>query len=374
MAFIRLMLVHCATAGVSLDAERAEYARPSSDPCAAGGGQEPVTCVGTSEAGCSGGVSLDLLQRSSRHQLAKTGRAAESPRGVFPLAWLHIPKCGSSLLNALVHVPGACPGVPEDVAISDTTMGADNCKGFWDKYPAGTACPGAFVKTHIGGHEGLGTSNAQYESVWKGHGVTMLRQPEQRLLSAFYDKTHSWPASPWNPPPRDVLTFARQVRGCAVRMLTRGGTSYQANFWNYGAAGRNYGAVGPHWGGPCGSGAPPTRAEVDKAKRRLRGFLFVGLVEEWELSMCLFRATFGGQCFASEFINTRHEETPRLEHDTSVLRGLTDEYDGALYAEAQAIFRERFGSLSLSEAACQPCFAQANVTYPPPSIHDEPDA
>merc|ERR1719343_1103894 len=115
---------------------------------------------------------------------------------------------------------------------------------------------------------------------------------------------------------------------------------------------------------PCGDLEPATPAEVVLAKQRLReGFVFVGLTDEWDLSVCLLHAVFGGECLSSDFYNSR----PGTNHsddgyDTSVLMGYTDAPDGALYAEATVLFSEQLQRYGLSLDACQPCFQQASLT------------
>merc|ERR1712107_340610 len=49
-----------------------------------------------------------------------------------------------------------------------------------------------------------------------------------------------------------------------------------------------------------------SEAEIALAKDRLiTGFAFVGLTHEWDLSVCLFHAKFGGACNKREFQNIR---------------------------------------------------------------------
>eukprot|EP00322_Chrysochromulina_rotalis_P016154 CAMPEP_0115863948 /NCGR_PEP_ID=MMETSP0287-20121206/18948_1 /TAXON_ID=412157 /ORGANISM="Chrysochromulina rotalis, Strain UIO044" /LENGTH=211 /DNA_ID=CAMNT_0003318403 /DNA_START=595 /DNA_END=1229 /DNA_ORIENTATION=- len=134
------------------------------------------------------------------------------------------------------------------------------------------------------------------------------------------------------------LEYAKAVQGCAVRMLTRPGQS-------------------------CGRPPLPSNAEVTEAITRLRRrFAFVGLLEEWELSICLLHVRFGlGLCEAVEMSNTRPGPMASRSNTThrhsgynvSVLRGFTDPYDGPLYQEAQVIFRAQLDEYNVTKELCQ---------------------
>merc|ERR1719379_1357626 len=85
-------------------------------------------------------------------------------------------------------------------------------------------CPqGAFLQgqgTGIGfgdhsGFDGLYTENVS------GRGIVMLRQPEQRIISAWNDNYHSWPYYYYNRFPSNLQEYAKAVSGCAVKMITR---------------------------------------------------------------------------------------------------------------------------------------------------------
>ena len=74
----------------------------------------------------------------------------------------------------------------------------------------------------------------------------------------------------------------------------------------------------------CGSKCPPLRPNVSLAIERLRTFAFVGLTEEWALSICLLHAihgpTFGTErCDPAEFFNSRE-----VRFHITVLRGQPD--------------------------------------------------
>lgn len=262
-----------------------------------------------------------------------------------PLQWMHVPKSGSSFMNALKYLPGMCPFMPPGV------LSATGPQGSFTYWYLADLCPGSFSETgrlYYSDHSGLGPlynlSDIAPPLSLKGHGVVMLRQPEQRIISAYLYHQHSWPTWYFGRRAANLTEFAHVVSGCAVRMLTRGGEA-------------------SHLGhGPCGSPLPATGAEVTLAKERLReGFAFVGITDEWDMSICLLHAVFGGSCLASDFDvmnpGTNHSSDP---YDTSELMGYTDAADGALYEEALTIFSEEMQRYGVSYESCQPCFRQAS--------------
>merc|ERR1719414_1687542 len=119
----------------------------------------------------------------------------------------------------------------------------------------------------------------------------MFRQPEQRLLSAFaFDG--GWVPFGWGwrfpTPPSSVLEYAHFAQGCAVKMLTR--TGYATGDLTL-PANVDYTRV-------CQDNSTAvTSDEVALAVSRVgSAFAFVGITDEWSLSMCLLHATFGGDC------------------------------------------------------------------------------
>merc|ERR1712176_727939 len=90
-------------------------------------------------------------------------------------------------LNSLIHLPGVCPDVPEEYAISRYQNGERMIDDFWNNYSLKNDCPGLYVQT---AHSGIGSNFSLY---YKGHGAIFLRQPEQRLASAYNYHYHSWP-------------------------------------------------------------------------------------------------------------------------------------------------------------------------------------
>eukprot|EP00438_Fugacium_kawagutii_P006428 Skav210656 [mRNA] locus=scaffold2527:220114:220491:+ [translate_table: standard] len=109
-----------------------------------------------------------------------------------------------------------------------------------------------------------------------------------------------------------------------------------------------------------------TLADVPLAIERLReGFAFVGLQEQWELSICLFHAKFGGPCLATDFTDTRPDNknsNTTSRYNTTILNGWVDEIDAPVYAEAKRLFYDDLTRYGLSHETCKPCYSEANLT------------
>jgi len=289
---------------------------------------------------------------------AALGRSRFSPdptallQSSRPLAWLHVPKTGTSFVNTLIHTVGLCPGIPSGTVVNRTAF-CQKCSDynigllyyFSQAYPSDTACRGSFSTGGgylIGDHHGM--EGGLYDATYSGHGVTMMRQPEQRMISS-YDHWQSEPAERDETPTNlSAREYAARSQGCAVRMLTR-----QKAFTH-----------------DCTTDTPPTPAEVATAKERLSGFVFVGITSHWDLSVCLFRAMFGGLCYGSDFSNVRArpgEEAPL--HDVSRLDGWVDQADGELYEHALGIFAASLLRHGVSQDSCQPCFEHASAHWAP---------
>jgi len=107
-------------------------------------------------------------------------------------------------------------------------------------------------------------------------------------------------------------------------------------------------------GRPLVSLDTPTSAQVSEAIDMLYdGFAFVGITEQWALSVCLFRVMFGGQCVASDFANIRPGKNySTSEYDTSELYGWVDVVDGPLYAESALMFESTRSVYGVDSSSC----------------------
>jgi hypothetical protein len=253
---------------------------------------------------------------------------------IVPIAWFHVPKTGSSIENTFYHTPAICPSFPEYAYASDWLRWDD---AWGDRTEV---CGGGFSSSYgtpplsgiLYDHGGIGGLAGPAYKLNRGHFVTMLRNPEQRLISMYnyYGpmglRAELMPAAqkqwPYNTQSPGLREYAEFNAGCTVRQLTIDDVA------------------------PCWAMFDPTllAPKVSEAIEMLQdGFVFVGITEQWALSVCLFRAMFGGQCRGSDFVNTRpgvdsNSSSSSSGYDTSELYGWVDPWDGPLYAEALSIF------------------------------------
>mmetsp|Transcript_27241 Transcript_27241/g.72334 ORF Transcript_27241/g.72334 Transcript_27241/m.72334 type:complete len:361 (+) Transcript_27241:84-1166(+) len=273
--------------------------------------------------------------------LASTPCQAARLQVVLPVAWIHVPKTGTTFGNVLMYLPGMCPFLPPGYLLD----GQQHEPAFVG-HKTDLWCPGSFSyegRTNFGDHYGVG---GVYKSSVEGHGFIMLRQPEQRIISAYNFFQHSWPKWLFHRPAKDLLEYAQVCSGCAVKILTRKAID--------GDLSTGYTV--------CGNPPPATTDEVTLAKQRLRsGFVFVGITDEWNLSICLLHAIFGGSCLATDFevVRLGSNRSENL-YDTSELMGYKDLADGALFEEASAVFSENLQRYNVSYESCKSCFQQAS--------------
>merc|ERR1719336_1328515 len=166
----------------------------------------------------------------SPHVVAASKAGTALLRTSMPLAWMHISKAGTSLINALIHTPGVCPGVPQNEFVSGEALEGT---GGENEFNAGmlnafawshnmktnhglntSTCPGLLKLAH---HQAIGAPG-EFEAHYAGKGVAMIRQPEQRLISSYGHNQHDWP---YLLPAKSLAEYSQVVAGCTVRMLTR---------------------------------------------------------------------------------------------------------------------------------------------------------
>mmetsp|Transcript_61271 Transcript_61271/g.146032 ORF Transcript_61271/g.146032 Transcript_61271/m.146032 type:complete len:312 (+) Transcript_61271:47-982(+) len=299
--------------------------------------------LGLAAAAAEEAEVLQLLQ----HRLEMDVTSSE------PFWWAHFPKCGSSLINAIIHLPGFCP------SLANVTLGAGETGQCWMRDWATQNCtdqcsPQKFSCESSGPpHLLLGD---RYASL-KGRLVGMFRQPEQRILSAYYDDDHnfgaanqllaqlgSWCGSEDGMPKMPLLDFAQHWRGgMAYQLIGKGLGGVLGRFWR----------------------PPTTHHEAIEAARRVReGFAFVGITEMWDLSMCLFHKMFGGACQPSDFDDIRPTtpgKTAKAEYNVSELLGWEDDADAVVYEAALDVFHKNLAAFSVSHSTCEQCYRDGGL-------------
>ena len=188
----------------------------------------------------------------------------------------------------------------------------------------------------------------------------MFREPDQRILSGYHDDGNNLAASDY----ADYLHMDLRIQDCTYfgDDVPKMPILDFAEAWKGGMA---YQIMVDH---PVTQTLDPSRAKVTRpmaleAARRVReGFAFVGLSEEWELSMCLFHKMFGGTCRASDFEDTRPSSVGKSAEDlynTSELLGWHDDLDEVVYDAAKEVFHQNLLRFNVSQQSCQECYQAA---------------
>ncbi|CAK9071057.1 unnamed protein product [Durusdinium trenchii] len=328
--------------------------------------------------------SVELLQRHLR--VLEEDETDRRLQAALPMFWLHIPKCGTTFVNTLINMHHFCPSAGENFDLS--LLAPHEC--FNPVFAmCQSFCNPNFLECYehpSAMHSPVG--NATEYARRKGKLVGFFRQPEQRVLSAYYDG-HGWLEDFSNPDSSKFLFRCNlSYTGCldsgkfwcdrrgspgswtkiddrrtAPRTMT--GPVFLDPETGEARCHDSLGAMcpkdvrfkgyplqdlleafkgtmaaqiaSPHDIIPFVHQPPRDLALGHQAVQRLReGFAFVGLTEEWDLSICLFHAMFGGPCHSSEFHNARpgqHAKDADGLYDTSILQGYQDEIDGLVYAE-----------------------------------------
>ena len=138
-----------------------------------------------------GNDELTYLQVTRHHRL----HGANEPEVVladvdrvltvsFPIAWFHVPKCGSTFSNSLLNIPGACDFASANLTSDADFAGMHVARTYF--FDVNAVCPGSFLDPPEALQPGLtewprwfhhSGVNSIYQSEVKGHGFTILRQP-----------------------------------------------------------------------------------------------------------------------------------------------------------------------------------------------------
>eukprot|EP00930_Biecheleria_cincta_P089106 TRINITY_DN78368_c0_g1_i1.p1 TRINITY_DN78368_c0_g1~~TRINITY_DN78368_c0_g1_i1.p1 ORF type:complete len:367 (+),score=50.83 TRINITY_DN78368_c0_g1_i1:56-1156(+) len=270
---------------------------------------------------------------------ARSSPELPAPTALRKPFFLHVPKCGSSFETLLVQY--VCSGaIPENLTVLDP-------QAFFRDL--GYKCPGSKFGRLESDHRPL-HAGIPLQMV-----VTMLREPSSRVLSGYNDNLHDcvtmqqhflcngvsclgdvFLSGRWirNASVIDPVEYAKCVENCAVNMLT---------------------------GKTCEAKDNP---DVEAAVRKVGELGFVGLTEEWNMSVCLFHAKFGGRILASEIYNTRpgvyrtaQEDKQKLETLTAQAERMLGDWPATIemrvYEAARARFWQEIERWGVRRESCQ---------------------
>ena len=192
----------------------------------------------------------------------------------------------------------------------------------------------------------------------------MFRDPDQRILSGYHDEANNFAAEGYG---SYLIDMSRHVieqtggncTGCLVRGLPKRPLLDFARTWK---GGMTYQLTAEHQTTALDPHRPSvTRRDATEAARRVReGFAFVGLTEQWDLSICLFHKMFGGVCHPFEFEDMRPSYAGKKadqNYDTSQLHGWHDDIDDLVYDAALEVFRRNLILFNVSQETCQECYS-----------------
>lgn len=267
-----------------------------------------------------------------------------------PLLWVHMPQSGNVFLQTLLWT--VCASWPRDWSILDYT--GMNMAKYFAKYSVSAHCPEGIVEgSRPDFHGGLGpaesdeTAETSHYNTHRGKLVAMFRRPDERVVSSFWSRIGTERGFPDT---TDVDSYRQRAAGCITKTLTRDGAY------------------------PCmESDVPPTDEEVDLAIARVRdGFAFIGLTEEWNLSICLWHAMAEKAPYVEEFQTYRPVVVGKRPSSASKPsngeeepeNGSTSEYydraDEAVYRAAEEVFWSNVDRYEMTAQKCQDMIATAS--------------
>jgi len=285
---------------------------------------------------CSDTRTWSFVQRSVR-----ATRAAQED-SLWPVLYVHIPKTGGNFATTVAHA--ACDDF-SPMAESFKTIDGTNL-------PTECHTSGRLLRLRPG-HSPLGGEDfARTPEPKMAHVMTLFRDPRQRLMSGYFHGRHDCHGllkqvaplcssqdsdmmseacfATQQVTPEGVEAYARCAGSCQSRMLV---------------------------GLMCGGNEPLQEAEQRLALERVAALGFVGLTDEYDLSVCLFHARFGGQCHSAEFSNLRpgvhrHEHkgyaAPLTEAAAAAMA-----FEEKLYEAAKARFWADIRAHKVTRAVCQ---------------------
>lgn len=191
--------------------------------------------------------------------------------------YMHVPKCGSVFVTQIIQTH--CPEMQLTKPVLEPTV-------FLKKHQW---CVDRFRRIESGHHG----------ACWGNCGlVTMLRDPRERFISAFLDNLHSC-----TDPSIEVV---RKEANYESLVLNRTFVAHYADC----AQGTSVKMLNGH---SSHNRHVSTPTEIERAKVVLARAAFVGIHEQWNESVCLYQARFGGISSAVMTMQKRPSRHPYLK-------------------------------------------------------------
>lgn len=179
--------------------------------------------------------------------------------------------------------------------------------------------------------------------------TTMLRDPAQRLASAIaYTRTCRFPQIGWKFTnhhgcgAEEVFKLANEGKSPANDDCLASLTGCQTNMLT---------------GKGCMTGGSHNKSDIEIAKSRLDKFFFVGVVEEWELAICLFNFKLTGKRYFEDCqVRDSRPTDPSHpnDHTYDVAGYPTDEADEEIYRHGKERFHMELAQHGITKEACAP--------------------
>jgi len=253
-----------------------------------------------------------------------------------PLRWLHPPRTGSTFCLSVQHACNETLFLEQANQHTNVILSNSRCSTL---VPNGTG---------FGDLMGLPLFPEMFPDV--SNVITILRKPQSRIISAFIDNIHTEGMSKKSIQDMNITTNY-STSSCLYNYKIY--SSYPANYGCYTKMINGFG---------CHKYINITTTMIENAINKLHEFLFVGIMEEYELSVRLFLKVVNNYNTKNHFnLNVNHSPHPvelmsynsgltknttecynMISHayKTKELKHYHDPYDSIIYKEALKIFHQ----------------------------------
>lgn len=225
-------------------------------------------------------LQLGILADALISEEAPPTGAAGVDTSLWPVVFLHIPKTAGNFATTVMRTGCNTTRIPRDWS----------AKGSGDDLPDG--CGREHFAQMSRGHTPLRLTSG----IGVEHAAALFRDPGQRLMSGYFHGRHDCPAelhrvAPWCKSQNSTSPFCLPTQIVTLESVERYAECVGSCMSSI---------VFGQW---CRQ-----RIQADDLPivlQRIEQMGFVGLTEEYDFSVCMFHARFGGECVAAEFQNRR---------------------------------------------------------------------